>query len=101
MVNDFTSAGFTWYTGDWVYDFSQLYRGDILLWVGDPSEGTGHTELYIGGGETAAAHHDENGGVEGLQGGDQGGEITIDSAIAGGYWWEGILRWEHGDATSI
>ena len=55
---------------------TQLEPGDILL-------RDGHTEIYIGDGKTVGAHADENGGIVGPQGGDQGiaglgfGEISV------------------------
>ena len=55
---------------------TQLEPGDILL-------RDGHTEIYIGDGKTVGAHCDENCGIDGPTGGDQGvsglgfGEISV------------------------
>lgn len=55
---------------------TQLEPGDILL-------RDGHTEIYIGDGKTVGAHCDENCGITGALGGDQGvsglgfGEISV------------------------
>lgn len=55
---------------------TQLEPGDILL-------RDGHTEIYIGDGKTVGAHCDENCGITGPLGGDQGvsglgfGEISV------------------------
>ena len=52
-------------------DYSSLVAGDILL-------REGHTEIYIGNGQTVGAHCDEVGGITGAQGGDQTGqEISV------------------------
>ena len=52
-------------------DYSSLVAGDILL-------REGHTEIYIGNGQTVGAHSDEVGGITGAQGGDQTGrEISV------------------------
>ena len=52
-------------------DYSSLVAGDILL-------REGHTEIYIGNGQTVGAHCDEVGGIVGAQGGDQTGqEISV------------------------
>ena len=52
-------------------DYSSLVAGDIL-WR------EGHTEIYIGNGQTVGAHSDEVGGIAGAQGGDQTGrEISV------------------------
>ena len=52
-------------------DYSSLVAGDILL-------REGHTEIYIGNGQTVGAHCDEVGGIAGAQGGDQTGqEISV------------------------
>ena len=52
-------------------DYSSLVAGDIL-WR------DGHTEIYIGNGQTVGAHSDEVGGITGAQGGDQTGrEISV------------------------
>ena len=52
-------------------DYSSLVAGDIL-WR------EGHTEIYIGNGQTVGAHSDEVGGITGAQGGDQTGrEISV------------------------
>ena len=52
-------------------DYSSLVAGDILL-------REGHTEIYIGNGQTVGAHCDEVGGIIGAQGGDQTGqEISV------------------------
>ena len=52
-------------------DYSSLVAGDILL-------REGHTEIYIGNGQTVGAHCDEVGGIIGARGGDQTGqEISV------------------------
>ena len=53
------------------YNSSNLREGDIL-WR------AGHTEVYIGNGQTVGAHSDENGGTAGTQPGDQTGrEVSV------------------------
>ena len=81
MIDDFTAAGFAWldYGGT-------LVRGDILL--RDPW-GSGHTELYIGNGQTVGAHIAETGGVYGQPGDQTGNEISITPNPGG---WDFILR---------
>lgn len=60
------AAGFTKYSWDGK-DTSVLKRGDIV-WK------NGHTEIYSGNGKFTGAHHDENGGIDGAQSGDQTGD---------------------------
>lgn len=81
MIDNFTAAGFAW------LDYSgTLVRGDILL--RDPW-GSGHTELYIGNGQTVGAHIAETGGVYGQPGDQTGNEISITPNPGG---WDFILR---------
>ena len=61
MPSVLQSAGFT------MHEFKsvdELQPGDIML-------NPGHTEIYTGDGKTVGAHADEQGGIEGVQGGDQ------------------------------
>lgn len=91
MIAAFTAAGFTWMPG-YGYDFQQLQRGDILLFVGDQMAGTGHTALYVGSGQMVEALINEFGGTSYGEPGDQGNEIICHS-----WWdsnWNGILRYE-------
>lgn len=90
MVDAFTNAGALWLQG-LGNDSSELYRGDILLFIGDPNAGTGHTAIYIGDGQVVEACINEFGDIGGGQPGDQtGSEIRI-----GGFYpdsWDGVLR---------
>lgn len=90
MSSVFTGLGFKRYDGNPAA--SDLVRGDIVLFEGDISAGTGHVELYLGDGMLVGAHINEFGGVAGGQPGDQtGNEIST-----GGYYrsWNCWLRWE-------
>lgn len=91
MRSAFEGAGFTWYPG-LANDSSQLYRGDVLLFIGDPNAGTGHVAIYIGDGQLVEACINEFGGISGGEPGDQtGNEIRV-----GGYYygnWDGVLRY--------
>lgn len=90
MRSVFTGLGFQWIAGN--PTASQLVRGDIVLFEGDISAGTGHVELYIGSEMLVGAHINEFGGIAYGQPGDQtGNEISV-----GGYYrgsWNGVLRW--------
>ena len=80
MSSVFTGLGFKRYNGNPAA--SDLVRGDIVLFEGDPAAGTGHVELYLGDGMLVGAHINEFGGVAGGQPGDQtGNEIST-----GGYY---------------
>ncbi len=82
MKSMFTAAGFTWHDGA---SQSVLKRGDVL-WK------TGHTELYIGGGQTAGAHASETGGKYGETGDSTGSEIDVSTKTSFSNW-EGYLRY--------
>lgn len=71
MIPDFTAVGFTCYG----YDEFEEYRGCILL--RDPWGPRGHTEMYIGDGQTVGAHCSENGGIYGEPGDQTGNEISV------------------------
>lgn len=90
MRSAFTNVGFTWIPGNPAA--SELVRGDIVLFEGNISAGTGHVEIYIGNEQLVGAHINEFGGVAYGQPGDQtGNEISV-----GGYYrgsWNGVLRW--------
>ena len=90
MKDVFQGLGFEWIGGNPTAD--QLVRGDIVLFIGNISAGTGHVEMYIGENMLVGAHINEFGGVAGGQPGDQtGNEISV-----GGYYrgsWDGVLRW--------
>ena len=63
-----------------------LHYGDVLL---TPNH---HTEIYVGNGKLAGAHHDEKGGVIGRQVGDQTGtEISVRKYY--NYPWRYVLRY--------
>lgn len=90
MRSAFTNVGFEWIPGN--PSASELVRGDIVLFEGNISAGTGHVEIYIGENMLVGAHINEFGGVAYGQPGDQtGNEISV-----GGYYrgsWNGVLRW--------
>ena len=83
MPSVLQAAGFEMYT---ITSADQLQPGDILL-------KEGHTEIYIGDGKTVGAHCDENGGITGPMGGDQGvaglgiGEISVIPLDISGWTW--------------
>ena len=54
MSSVFTGLGFKRYNGNPAA--SDLVRGDIVLFEGDISAGTGHVELYLGDGMLVGAH---------------------------------------------
>ena len=84
MCSELGSHGFD------IIDFSssQLQRGDIL-WR--RSNGSGHTELYIGNNQSVGAHCNEFGGVTGGKTGDQTGkEINVQNC---GTNWMKIIRY--------
>jgi len=83
MCADFTNAGFTCRRFDG--NLRNLKPGDIMLNV------RCHTEMYIGGGKFGGAHSDENGGITGARGGDQGGEVSIGDAYIYPSGWDYVL----------
>ncbi len=93
MLNAFKNNGFTDVTAKVnLSTGSGLQRGDVLLNVAN------HTAMYIGNGQIASAHYNENGGSRGGQPGDQTGkEINVS-----GYYnssnspWEYVLRYTAG-----
>lgn len=94
MREEFINAGFTWYPG-LANDSSELYRGDILLFIGDPNAGTGHVAIYIGDGQLVEAcinEHGDTGWYIPSEPGDQTGqEIRITGYYYGN--WDGVLRY--------
>ncbi len=72
MIPDFTAAGFSCHD----YGTVELTPGCILL--RDPWGKRGHTEIYIGNGQTAGAHIAETGGVYGQPGDQTGHEISVE-----------------------
>jgi hypothetical protein len=84
MLEDFKNAGFEVVEFDGhIYD---LEPGDILLHTQN------HTEMYVGDGLFGGAHCDENGDIQGWQGGDQtGNEVSIVPAYIPSYGWEYVL----------
>lgn len=83
MIDDFTAAGFSKHA----YGSVGLRRGDILL--RDPWGKGGHTEMYVGDGQTVGAHSSETGGVYGEPGDQTGNEISV-APLQGA--WEWVLR---------
>ena len=96
MVSVYTQAGFTWHpkpTG-WTYlNEEELHRGDILLFIGNQAEHTGHTAIYTGNGQLVHASLDENGNTTGGWPGDQKEEIVQRTYYDEGLW-DGYLRYE-------
>ena len=118
MISVYTdpSVGFTWIPMS-APDPDDLYRGDILLFEGDPGLGTGHTAIYLGDRQIVHASWCEGSaptyinqyGQEVIDwdhvnpdDGD-GSEICIASYFP--YWydmygnyyeWDGVLRYEGG-----
>ncbi len=70
----------------------ELQAGDILVFPGDISKGTGHTEIYIGDGKNVGAHISEK-GVCGNPGDQTGNEISVTGYSDGG--WEYYYRPEN------
>lgn len=92
MVTAFTNAGFTWIPASTLGIMpnntvpSTLKRGDIILDIDR------HVELYVGNGNTAAAHSDRGN----PQTGDQTGtEVSVSPYYNGvsGIFWDGVLRY--------
>ena len=82
MIDDFEAAGFTC-NRPWEVS---LYPGCILL--RDPWGSSGHTEMYIGDGQTVGAHIAETGGVYGEPGDQTGYEISVTDDPGG---WDYVL----------
>ena len=84
MIADFSNAGFEVVEFDGnIYD---LEPGDIMLHTQN------HTEMYVGNGCFGGAHCDENGDIQGWEGGDQtGNEVSIVNAYIPSYGWEYVL----------
>ena len=82
MIDDFEAAGFTC-KRPWEVD---PYRGCIFL--RDPWGSGGHTEIYIGYGQTVGAPLAETGGVYGEPGDQTGYEISITDDPGG---WDYVL----------
>ena len=76
-------AGFTRYPYSGMGD---LQEGDILVFVGVQSAGTGHTEIYIGNGQNVGAHSD----YDGVQGDSSGSEISTGPFYEGS--WDYVMR---------
>lgn len=61
-----------------------IKTGDKML-PGDIVMSSAHTEIYLGDGKSIGAHHDENGGIAGSQGGDQKGDEISEDHYSGNY----------------
>lgn len=100
MISIYTAAGFEWIPWSDIGNESNLIRGDILLFEGDISLGTGHTAIYIGNGEIVHASMNEFGDVYGGTPGDQYGTEVLVAPYYYGYW-DGVLRYTGGNSVII
>ena len=93
MKSELTQHGFTWIPWSSINNVSNLQRGDILL---RRSNGSGHTEIYLGNNQNVGAHSSRGN----PQTGDQTGtEIDVCSYYYGN--WTGVLRYNYsGDDPS-
>ena len=82
MIEDFTAAGFSLH----LYGDVEVFPGCIYL--RNPGDSSGHTEMYVGDGMNAGAHCSETGGVYGEPGDQTGFEISV-SPDSGG--WDYVL----------
>ena len=85
MKAEFTAHDFVWIPWSQIGSTANLKRGDVLL---RRSNGSGHTELYLGNNKNVGAHSDYDG-----RGGDSSGrEINVASYYYGN--WQGVLRYK-------
>ena len=85
MKAEFTAHDFVWIPWSQIGSTANLKRGDVLL---RRSDGSGHTELYLGNNKNVGAHSDYDG-----RGGDSSGrEINVASYYYGN--WQGVLRYK-------
>ena len=86
MVQGLTSTGqFEYVTGNPYQNGTQLQPGDILF---RQSNGSGHTEIYVGDGKTIGAKSN----YDGLSGDSSGNEISIHDDTNASTW-EGYFRY--------
>jgi hypothetical protein len=82
MIPDFTHAGFT------VHRYGEVEPFPGCIFLRDPYGSGGHTEMYIGDGNTVGAHASEHGTAYGEPGDQTGNEISIAPNPGG---WDFIL----------
>ena len=85
MKDQFTKNDFTWIDWNTLGGINNLQYGDVLFYR---INGSGHTEIYIGNGQTVGAHSN----YDGKAGDSSGREINISKVSRGK--WQGVLRYK-------
>ena len=84
MKDEFLAHDFKWIPISSISGTKDLKLGDVLF---RRSNGSGHTEMYIGNGKNVGAHDD----YDGKKGDSSGREINVQNFSFGN--WQGVLRY--------